>query len=271
MAIIEDLQDLEHPRPVIQLGKSGTTVETAVPAILRTKKRSLRTDTVIISDVHLGSDVCRAKDLRKALAEWYPFRRLIILGDLFDDLNFSRLKKNHFGLLDDFRKLTKPRRGVTIDWVEGNHDETADKVIPHLIGARIHKQLMLEMYGKKYLFIHGHQFDDFLNDHPVVTGIASRFYESVQRREGDAQKVSRWLKRQSKTWVKAANHIETRARSYASRFGADTVLCGHTHYYNANTDSGDEAVQYYNTGCWADSPSTLTTIDDKGLRRHLYR
>lgn len=239
-----------------------------VPTV-KTRRKSLKTDTVVVSDIHLGSEVCRAKHLRRALAEWFPFRRLIVLGDLFDDLNFKRLKKNHFGVLDDIRRLTKPKRGVVVDWVEGNHDVGLDRVIPHLIGARIHRELLLELHGRRYLFIHGHQFDGFLNEHPVATAVATKFYEAVQRREGEAARMSRWLKRQSKQWVKASMTVEAQAREYGRRKGVDAVLCGHTHYDDSRPARRGE-VEYHNTGSWTDAPSTLTTIDEDGVRRHLY-
>ncbi len=240
------------------------------PVRLNLRKKSLKTDLVVISDVHLGSDVSRAKDLRKALAEWYPFNRLIILGDLFDDLNFARLKKHHFGLLDDFRRLSNPKRGVKIDWIEGNHDEGAEEVIPHMIGATVHKEIIEEIYGQIYLFIHGHQFDDFLNDHPVVSTMASRFYESIQKREGEELSLSRWLKKKSKKWLSVCQKIEMRAINYASERAADVIMCGHTHYYDAESHHPESPIKYINTGCWADRPATLTTVDGEGLKRHLY-
>lgn len=48
--------------------------------------RMLRTvDTIIVSDVHLGSTISRAGDLQRTLAA-YRCNRLILLGDLFHDL-----------------------------------------------------------------------------------------------------------------------------------------------------------------------------------------
>ena len=57
-------------------------------------------DCLVISDLHLGSRVCQAKLLEEFL-EWAVdrTRRLVINGDVFDDLNFTRLKKSHFACL----------------------------------------------------------------------------------------------------------------------------------------------------------------------------
>jgi UDP-2,3-diacylglucosamine pyrophosphatase LpxH len=238
---------------------------------IRTTRKALKADTVVISDIHLGSEVCRARELRRELKQWYPFRRLIILGDLFEDLNFSRLSKHHFGVIDDFRKLTSEKRGVTVDWVEGNHDEEAHDIIHRIIGANVHEELMLEWGGKRYLFMHGHQFDNFLYDHPLISVMAGRFYEGVQRREGSAKTLSRWLKKKSKGWLKVCKKIEEKAILYAASRDADFIVCGHTHYHDADTNTPQAKVRYINTGCWTDIPSTITTFGHEGHRHHVYR
>ena len=43
-------------------------------------------DTVIISDLHMGSELSRAGDALDLLKS-IEFRRLILLGDIFADLN----------------------------------------------------------------------------------------------------------------------------------------------------------------------------------------
>ncbi len=237
---------------------------------IRTESKTLRADTVVISDIHLGSEVCRAKELRRAIKSWFPFRRLIILGDLFDDLNFSRLNKHHFGVIDDIRRLTSHKRGVTVDWIEGNHDEEAHDVIHRIIGANVHDELILEFANRRYLFMHGHQFDNFLYDHPIISVMAGKVYEGVQKREGNGKRLSRWLKKKSKGWLKVCKKIEEKAILYAASRGAEYIVCGHTHYHDAQTSTPQQLVRYINTGCWTDCPSTLTVFDDKGFRHHLY-
>ena len=51
-------------------------------------------DTIILSDLHLGSEVSRAGDALRLLKQCC-FERLILLGDIFCDLNFGRLKRDH--------------------------------------------------------------------------------------------------------------------------------------------------------------------------------
>ncbi len=48
-------------------------------------------DLVILSDLHLGSEVSRAREALDLLRS-ISFKRLILLGDIFCDLNFSAIR-----------------------------------------------------------------------------------------------------------------------------------------------------------------------------------
>ena len=87
-------------------------------------------DTLILSDLHLGSDMSRADEARRMLRQ-RRFRRLILLGDIFSDLNFGRLTKQHWRFLSYIRKLSNPKRQVEVVWVEGNHDHGLTDVMSH--------------------------------------------------------------------------------------------------------------------------------------------
>src|SRR5689334_14322978 len=115
-------------------------------------------DTVILSDLHLGSDTSRAREALRVLRS-LSFRRLVLLGDIFCDLNFGRLKKHHWEFLSYIRKLSNPKRGIEVAWVEGNHDQGLTEVMSHLVGIKVHREYSWHENGVKYLAVHGHQFD----------------------------------------------------------------------------------------------------------------
>ncbi len=92
-------------------------------------------DTLILSNVHLGSECSRARDATRVLKE-NSFRRLILLGDIFADLNFGRLTKEHWKFLGYIRKLSNPKRKIEVVWVEGNHDPGLADIMSHLVGVR---------------------------------------------------------------------------------------------------------------------------------------
>src|SRR5258706_351004 len=106
------------------------------------------TDTLILSDVHLGSEVSQAREAVRML-EGQTFRRLILLGDIFSDLNFRRLKKEHWQFLGYIRKLSNPKRRVEVVWVEGNHDAGLTNVMSHLVGVKVYEEYVWDYGGKK--------------------------------------------------------------------------------------------------------------------------
>src|SRR5579872_383747 len=96
-------------------------------------------DTLILSDLHLGSECSRARDATRLLKDTH-FRRLILLGDIFADLNFRRLTKEHWKFLGYIRKLSNPMRKVEVIWVEGNHDHGLTDIMSHLVGVRVYQE-----------------------------------------------------------------------------------------------------------------------------------
>ena len=185
-------------------------------------------DTLIISDIHLGSEVARPENVKTMLKEYY-FKRLILLGDIFDDLNFRRLKKEHWELLSYIRKLSNPRRETEVIWVEGNHDEGLTDVMSHLIGLEVQKEVFWEINGTKFLAIHGNQFDRFLNENIIISGIASYVYGKLQKIGRQKQTVARYVKTKSKGWLRLANKVAAGAAEYARQKKVNVVICGHTH------------------------------------------
>src|SRR5258706_8471334 len=78
----------------------------------------------------------RAREALRVLRE-NQYRRLILLGDIFADLNFGRLKKEHWKFLGFIRKLSNPKRKVEVAWVKENHDHGLTNIISHLVGVPV--------------------------------------------------------------------------------------------------------------------------------------
>ena len=107
-------------------------------------------DTLILSDLHLGADMSRAREALRVLRE-NQYRRLILLGDIFADLNFGRLKKEHWKFLGFIRKLSNPKRNVEVVWVEGNHDHGPAPIMSHLVGVRVYQEYQWEYQGLRHM------------------------------------------------------------------------------------------------------------------------
>src|SRR5881392_2852014 len=137
-------------------------------------------DTLILSDLHLGLDMSRADEARRMLRQ-HRFRRLILLGDIFSDLNFGRLTKQHWKFLGYIRKLSNPKRNVEVVWVEGNHDQGLSNIMSHLVGVRVYQEYAWEYLGLRHVAIHGHQFDGFQVNRLRLSRLGTSLFLQLQK------------------------------------------------------------------------------------------
>ena len=226
-------------------------------------------DTLIVSDVHLGSNVSRPEALLETLKR-HSFRQLVLLGDILDDVDFHRLQRPHWNLLHYLRKLCLPDSGVKVVWVEGNHDRLLSRISRNFLGIDIHSRYQWTSQDRTFMAMHGHQFDTFIPRHPVVTETACSLYRAIQYLEGTSLhcrertqfRISRFLKRRTKLWLEMSELIGQRALGYAKKRHVDHIFCGHTHQ-PFSSESG--SIAYHNAGCWTDWPATFITIGDRGV------
>jgi UDP-2,3-diacylglucosamine pyrophosphatase LpxH len=223
-------------------------------------------DTLIISDLHLGSIVSRAEDARRMLQS-KRFRRLILLGDIFCDLDFRRLTKEHWELLSYIRKLSNPKRKVEVVWVEGNHDRGLTDVMSHLVGINVYQDYQWDYDGKRYLAIHGHQYDSFLVGNAALSSFGEWIYMSLQKLDSKSKLISRFLDRQNSKWMRLSPKVAAGALALAKLRGADVVFCGHTHMAMQAERKG---IRYFNSGCWTTEDPTYITVDELGVQIHDY-
>lgn len=219
-------------------------------------------DALVISDLHLGSDNCQAGGLVTFLEQIRsgerPTGRLILNGDVFDSIDFRRLRKPHWKVLSLLRKLSDR---VEVTWLSGNHDGSAD-IVSHLLGVTVADEVTITSGGRRVLLLHGHRFDEFLERYPLTTAVADGVYRLLQWVDR-SHTVARHAKRSSKLFLRCAGAVRERAVEYARRRGADAVCCGHTHLPEANLSG---PVAYFNSGCWTERPCHFLSIDQGTVR-----
>jgi len=223
-------------------------------------------DTLILSDLHLGSENSRASDAL-ALLKSVEFRQLILLGDIFSHLNFQRLTSAHWKFLGALRKLSNPKRQVKVVWVEGNHDEGLSHLMSHLVGIPVYKRYVWEYEGKRHMAVHGHQFDRFVSKNMLISRIGVEIYHQLQKLDTKNKFVTRHLDRFNTRWLRLQNKVAEGALHYAKVGSADRVFCGHTHLADQRTKDG---IEYYNSGAWVDETPTYITVAEEGVRIHAY-
>ncbi len=223
-------------------------------------------DAIVISDLHLGSDVCQAKQIVEFLElikdETLQCRELILNGDVFDSWDFRRLKKHHWKVLSVIRSLSDH---VKIVWTSGNHDYPEDaSTVAHLIGAEVLDHYVMNSGDRRILIFHGHIFDNFISDHPIITNVVDFFYGLLHKVDR-SHRLSKWAKHQSKTFLRCSEKIKNQAKKYAQRMGCNMVLCGHTHLEYIDEEG---EIKYYNSGSWCEKPCTFLTLLDGHCELH---
>ena len=137
----------------------------------------------------------RAREALRVLQQ-NTYRRLILLGDIFADLNFGRLKKEHWKFLGYIRKLSNPKRKVEVVWVEGNHDHGLAEIMSHLVGVRVLQEYRWNYQGLGHIAVHGHQFDDFsVNNVHLSYWVGTLLYLQLQKWDSKNKVLTRFLDR----------------------------------------------------------------------------
>lgn len=217
--------------------------------------------TIIISDLHLGSDVSRADKILSFLDNFDSSKNSLVLnGDIFDNLKFNRLKKSHWKILKKIRHLSNETNVV---WVYGNHDRNAE-VIAHLIGIKFVREHIIEVLGKKIIITHGDQFDAFIEKYPISTKIADNCYRMIQKFDrfcGNDYLFSKKIKRSSKTFLGASETLSRNAREYCKNKNCHAIICGHTHKACDLTNL-ETGIQYSNSGCWTEAVCHYVLINE---------
>jgi len=224
-------------------------------------------DTLLLSDIHLGSDISRARDA-VALLQSCRFGRLILLGDIFSDLNFARLNGDHWEFLSCIRKLSNRKRNVEIVWVEGNHDEGLSKVMFHLVGVPVFKRYVWTYNGLRHLAIHGHQFDRFSLHNELLSRGGELLFSRIQKLDIGNKRFSRYLDRLNTRCLRLSTKVAASALAYAQAGEIDRIFCGHTHLPLHQHRDG---VDYYNTGAWVDHRPTYVAVGDEGVAIREYQ
>jgi UDP-2,3-diacylglucosamine pyrophosphatase LpxH len=240
-------------------------------------------DTLILSDIHFGSELCNAELLLEVLSR-FKFKRLILNGDIFDHLNLEfeerkrhlrdgelprvkkhRLKKNHLKALSFISGLSKPENHCEVVWIEGNHDEGISYILSSLIGATVYDEYVWNFGGNKCLAIHGDQFDQFYRDHFALVEWSTWAYQVLQSFGPKAYPLCLYLKNNSKHYTRAINAVAEGAARYARNSGADFIFCGHTHHAE-HKKMGE--IDYYNSGTIQADVVSYVTLGERGVRIH---
>lgn len=227
-------------------------------------------DIVVLSDLHLGTYGCHAKEIVQYLRHIRP-KWLILNGDIIDGWQFSKryFPASHLQAIKEILNLTE--LGTRVVYITGNHDEMLRRYSGwQLSHFQLTDKLVLEIDGQMTWIFHGDVFDATTKGSAKFIakwgGIGYDWLILLNRLinwvlvKCNRPKMS--LSKKVKNGVKKAvawiDNFEQTAAELAIEKGYKYVICGHIHQPQKRvieTEKG--SVIYMNSGDWIENLTSL--------------
>lgn len=241
------------------------------------KKRKL--DIVVLSDIHLGTFGCHAKELLQYLTTIKP-KILILNGDIIDIWQFrkSYFPNSHLRVLKKI--ISFSTKGTKVYYITGNHDEFLRKFSDiHIGNFSLVDKLVLEIDDKKAWIFHGDVFDASITHTKWLAKLGgwgydmliliNRFINFILVKMGkEPYSLSKKIKSSVKKAVKFINDYEQVCTELAIEKNYDYVVCGHIHEPKIEEiENSKGKTTYLNSGDWIEN---LTALEYHNKRWKLY-
>lgn len=225
--------------------------------------------SIFISDLHLGTKGCQA-DLVCDFLKSTTSENLFLVGDIIDGWRLRKkwyFPQSHANVIR--RILTAAKKGTSVYYILGNHDEVLRKFLSYNIDIGRIKILNKYEYhainNKRYLVIHGDLFDKFMINQKWIMHVGDTLYNMLLCFNTYLNKIrtmlgfeywslSNWLKHHTKQAVNFINRYEENIAEYCIRKGFDGIICGHIHHAEIKNING---IDYMNDGDTVESGTAL--------------
>ena len=230
-------------------------------------------EVLVLSDIHLGTYGCRAKELVQYLKTIQP-EVLVLNGDIIDIWQFSKnyFPKSHIEVLKQILKIAMS--GVPIYYITGNHDDALRRFSGFSLGNfHLVDKLLLNIDGKKAWFFHGDVFDASIQCSRWLARLGSYGYTLLiiinvvinfflGKLGMDKMSFSKKVKNNVKKAIAYIGDFEQSAAEIAIDRQYDYVACGHIHHPQIRTIENKKGkVLYLNSGDWIENLSSLEYND----------
>jgi UDP-2,3-diacylglucosamine pyrophosphatase LpxH len=234
---------------------------------MRATTRPTRWRSIWISDVHLGTRHAQVGPLLEFLRTTRS-DYLYIVGDLVDgwELRKSWYWEDSYNTLIQ-KILRKNRKRTRVVYITGNHDEFLESFLGLRFGGlRLVREAIHEAAdGRRYLVIHGHQFDGLTHFNRLLERVGSEVYNWIldlnlwfnrlRRRLGLGYwSLAAYLKSKAKSSVQYVTGYEEAMVRLAQAHQVDGIICGHIHRAEMRNIGG---LEYLNCGDWVESCTAL--------------
>ena len=236
---------------------------------MKEKGKKREVEVAVISDVHLGTYGCHARELSLYLKSIKP-KILVINGDLIDVWQFSKSywPESHMKIIKQITGMLG--KGIKVYYVTGNHDEMLRKFSGHSLGSlEIVNKVVLNLDGKKAWIFHGDVFDVTMHHSKWLSKLGGTGYGALillnklvnfisQKMGRGKLSFSKKIKNSVKGAVKYINSFEDTVAEIGIENKYDYVVCGHIHQpeiRKITTNKGE--ITYLNSGDWIENLTSL--------------
>jgi len=230
-----------------------------------------KVEILVLSDIHLGTFGCHAKELLFYLKSVKP-KTVILNGDIIDIWNFNKRywPKSHMKVVKHL--MGWMGKGVKMYYITGNHDEMLRKFVGFEMGGmEIVNKVILELDGnKRAWFFHGDVFDVTMQYSKWLAKLGgvgydlliliNRFVNFISEKIFKKGKISlsKKVKNGVKSAVKFINKFEEVAAEIGINNGYDYVVCGHRHHLEIREITNAKgSIVYLNSGDWIENLTAL--------------
>lgn len=226
-------------------------------------------DIVVLSDVHLGTYGCHAKELLQYLKS-IKVGTLILNGDFIDMWQFRKryFPKEHLQVIQRILKMSA--KGTKVYYITGNHDDLLRRYTDFSSGnIHLRDKLILHLNHQKYWIFHGDVFDLTIQYSPYIAKLGGKGYDLLIRLNRIINNIrvatgrprmsfAKKVKNQVKEAIKFIADFEQTAIRLAREEGFDYVICGHIHRPQLRmVDENGKRVTYMNSGDWVENLTAL--------------
>jgi len=234
-------------------------------------KNKRHVELVVISDVHLGTYGCRAKELLYYLKSIKP-KIVVLNGDIIDiwQFNKSYWPKSHMKVIKHLMNWLS--KGVKVYYITGNHDEMFRKFEGFKMGSfQILNKLIIELDNQEKAWIfHGDVFDVTMQHSKwlaklgaigydtliLINSLANWISETIFKRGKIS--FSKKIKNSVKGAVKFINGFEETAAEIGISNNYHYVVCGHIHQPEMRKiEHTHGSIMYLNSGDWIENLTAL--------------
>ena len=234
-------------------------------------KNKRQVELVVISDVHLGTYGCRAKELLHYLKSIKP-KIVVLNGDIIDiwQFNKSYWPKSHMKVIKHLMNWLS--KGVKVYYITGNHDEMFRKFEGFKMGSfQILNKLIIELDNQEKAWIfHGDVFDVTMQHSKwlaklgaigydtliIINSLANWISETIFKRGKIS--FSKKIKNSVKGAVKFINGFEETAAEIGISNNYHYVVCGHIHQPEMRKiEHTNGSIMYLNSGDWIENLTAL--------------